>query len=107
VVKSRREEAVERVRYSIEEYFATHRQDATIVAGPSGISDNIHVMIISDTFRNKEQVERDTPIYAHMKKHLDPTDVARVSLLLTLTSDEYHQHSEDIPDISGSFTVGV
>jgi len=60
-------------------------------------------MVISDAFRGKEQVERDTPIYEYMKKNLGPGVVAKISLFLTFTSDEYHDHSNDIPEISGTF----
>ena len=107
MAKRPREEAVERIRRSIKEYFDGLGKDPAIVVGPSEVSDNIHVMVISDFFKRKEQVDRDSPIYEHMKKNLSREDLGRVSLLLTLTPDEYHRHSEEISDMSASFTAGV
>lgn len=103
MVKGTREEAVDRIKQALHRYFLDRKEGATVVVGPSDVSDNIHVMVVSDTFRNKEQVQRDTPLYDYLKKQVDQADIVKVSLLLTLTPEEYDQHSSDIPEISGTF----
>ncbi|MDD5673286.1 MAG: hypothetical protein PHC61_03930 [Chitinivibrionales bacterium] len=87
-------ENIEKIEASLKKYFnETGVSDATINITPSGYSDNIHVILVSDTFAGKEQTKREEPIFRYLKDNVGDFVLVKITLLLTMTYDEYSRYS--------------
>lgn len=96
----------EKIEDTIKKYFEEKQVALYLIdVSASGISDNIHVVLVSDYFKNRPIMETHKKIYSYMEENLEiePTEykkadnkkilikgiIAKISLFLTLTEEEY------------------
>jgi len=104
MVRSKVKKYIEKIETAIKDYFKEKNiEEPDLIIDASGISDNIHVIIVSDSFTGKEQIERDNEIYKYFDEKLSPEIIVKISMLLTLTEEEYSKYQPELSNVSGVF----
>jgi hypothetical protein len=86
---------IERVKKAVQEWAKQYPKVELVLIKvyPSGIGENIHVIVVaSQGFDDWEQSTRRKDLYWFLRKQLDPSDVAKISLLLTMTEEQYDKY---------------
>jgi stress-induced morphogen len=104
MVRNEINESIKEIKRNIIKYFDKINENLLLlIVEPSGICDNLHVIIISDYFNNKEQVERDEGIFNFLQENLKSEVFVQISLFLTLTNEEYNKYQYELPNVSDAF----
>jgi len=86
---------IEKVKTAIQEWAKLHPtvELASVVVNPTGLPDDFDVIVVANKgFENWEQIERENDLYWFLRKKLGDADIVKITVLLTLTEEEYDKH---------------
>ncbi|MDZ7292241.1 MAG: hypothetical protein ONB44_15955 [candidate division KSB1 bacterium] len=66
---------------------------ATVEVYPSSVPNIFHVIVVaSKGFENWEQTQRENDLYWFLRKELGDSDIVKITVLLTLTEEQYEKY---------------
>jgi hypothetical protein len=86
---------IEKIKNAIQEWAKLHPnvELASVEVYPTGIPDDFDVFVVaSKGFENWGQHERENDLYWFLRRKLGDSDIVKITVLLTLTEDEYEKY---------------
>ncbi len=86
---------IEKTKQAVQKWVAQYPNVklAAIEVYPSSVPNIFHVIVVaSKGFENWEQTERENNLYWFLRKELGDSDIVKITVLLTLTEEEYEKY---------------
>jgi stress-induced morphogen len=78
---------IKKIRGLLDKEFASRYPNSMIRVSP-GYADNIHILIVAESFQGQPFVQRDDVVWAILEAGLTPKEIVHISLCLLLAPDE-------------------
>jgi stress-induced morphogen len=85
--KARLNQLIKKIRALLSRRFARRYPDSEIRVS-AGYADNVHILIVSESFRGQSFSERDDMVWPILEAGLTPEEFVHISLCLLLAPDE-------------------
>jgi stress-induced morphogen len=85
--KTKLNQLIKKIRALLDKKFASQYPASEIRVSP-GYADNIHILIVSESFRGQPFAERDDIVWPMLEAGLTPKEIVHISVCLLLAPDE-------------------